>query len=158
MYYNKQKVYFGGGHYMKKYDMLLIKASALPDVFSKVLYAKELLKNGTCSSVSAATAMAEISRSAFYKYKDQVFLYQKQNTENNFSISAMLLDRAGVFSALTAQLYQKGVNIITINQNHPVDGVAAVTLTMGANNLTVAIDELLDYIRKIDGVISVKLI
>ena len=70
----------------------------------------------------------------------------------------MLLDRAGVFSALTAQLYQKGVNIITINQNHPIDGVAAVTLTMGANNLTVTIDELLDYIRKIDGVISVKLI
>lgn len=143
---------------MKDYDMFLVKASALPEVFAKVIYAKELLEEGICTNVSAAATKAGISRSAFYKYKDQVFVYHKQDTENNISISAMLSDRAGVFSALTTQLYAKGINILTINQNHPVDGIAAVTLTVKTDNLNVPIDALINHIRKIDGVISVKII
>lgn len=143
---------------MREYNMLLVKASVLPEVFSKVVYAKELLEEGIVNSVSAATAKVGISRSAFYKYKDNVFLYHKQETENTVNISAHLSDRAGVFSALTARLFQKGVNILTINQNHPVDGIAAVTLSVRTDNITISIDELIMDLRKIDGVISVKLI
>lgn len=151
-------MYFGGVQKMNEYDMLIVKATALPEVFSKVIYAKELLQNGTCSNISAAVSKAGISRSAFYKYKDQVFLYDKQNSISNICISAVLSDRAGVFSALTAKLYQNGVNIVTINQNHPVDGEAAVTLTVRTDKIIISIDELLSLLRKIDGVISVKLI
>ncbi len=143
---------------LKNYDMLVVKASALPEVFSKVIFAKELLQNGTCSSVSAAVSKAGISRSAFYKYKDQVFVYSGQNESNNICISAVLCDRAGVFSALTAKLYQQGVNILTINQNHPVDETAAVSLTINTDNTPISIDELLSSIKKIDGVLSVKLV
>lgn len=141
---------------MKEYDMLIIKSDALPDIFSKVLYAKELLEEGVVSNVSAATAEVGISRSAFYKYKDKVFAYHKQETENTVTISADLSDRAGVFSALTAKLFENGANILTINQNHPVDGIAAVTLSVRTDNLSVTMDELMKAIRKIDGVISVK--
>lgn len=143
---------------MKEYDMLLVKASALPEVFSRVLYAKELLEEGDIKSVSAAVQEAGISRSAFYKYKDQVFLYHKQESENTVNISAHLTDRAGVFSALTAQLFEKGANILTINQNHPVDGIAAVTLSVRTDNITIPIEELMAHLSKIDGVISVKII
>ena len=87
---------------MKNHDMFVIKASALPEVYSKVIHAKELLQSGKCSNVSAAALEAGISRSAFYKYKDQVFVYNGQSTSNNICISAVLCDRAGVFSALTA--------------------------------------------------------
>lgn len=142
---------------LKNYDMFLIKASILPEVYSKVIYAKELLQNGTCSTISHATAKAGISRSAFYKYKDQVFVYNGQ-TLNNICISAVLHDRAGVFSALTTKLYQQGVNILTINQNHPVDETAAVTLTIKTDDCPLSIDELLSSLKKIDGVISVKVI
>ncbi len=143
---------------MKDYDMFVVKASALPEVFSKVIDAKELLQSGTCSNVSQAVAKVGISRSAFYKYKDQVFVYSAQNQKNNICISAVLCDRAGVFSALTAKLYQKGVNILTINQNHPVDETAAVTLTVNTDNSLITIDELLYSLKKIDGVLSVKLV
>lgn len=143
---------------MKEYNMLLVKASALPEVFSRVLYAKELLEDGGIKSVSCAVQKAGISRSAFYKYKDQVFLYHKQDNENTVNISAHLSDRAGVFSALTARLFEKGANILTINQNHPVDGIAAVTLSVRTDNIIIPIEELMSCIKKIDGVISVKII
>ncbi len=143
---------------MKKHDMLIVKTSALPEVYSKVLYAKELLENGSCTNVSAAAHKAGISRSAFYKYKDCVFAFHRQDSPKTLCISAMLSDRAGVFSALTARLYHSGANILTINQNHPVDNIAAVTITIRTDNVTVSIEELMNNIRKIDGVISVKII
>ena len=143
---------------MKEYDMLLVKASALPDVYSKVLYAKELLEDKVVSSISAAVQKAGISRSAFYKYKDQVFIYHRQETKNTITISAHLSDRAGVFSALTARLFEKGANILTINQNHPVDSVAAVTISIRTDNISIPIEELIDHLKKIDGVISIKII
>ena len=52
---------------------LLVDSSALPDVFLKVLQAKELLASGSVSNISTAARQAGISRSAFYKYKDYVF-------------------------------------------------------------------------------------
>lgn len=143
---------------MKEYDMLLVKGSALPDVYSKVLYAKELLEDKVVSSISAAVQKAGISRSAFYKYKDQVFIYHRQETKNTITISAHLSDRAGVFSALTARLFEKGANILTINQNHPVDSVAAVTISIRTDNISISIEELINHLKKIDGVISIKII
>ncbi|MEG2036834.1 MAG: amino acid-binding protein, partial [Ruthenibacterium sp.] len=52
---------------------LLIETDVLPEVFLKVLKAKEMLADGTAKNVSAATKLADISRSAFYKYKDCIF-------------------------------------------------------------------------------------
>ena len=46
---------------------LLVDVSVLPEVFLKVLKAKELLAAGNAKNVSAATKMAGLSRSAFYK-------------------------------------------------------------------------------------------
>ena len=45
---------------------LLVDSSALPDVFLKVLQAKELLASGSVSNISTAARQAGISRSAFY--------------------------------------------------------------------------------------------
>ncbi|MBE6728862.1 MAG: ACT domain-containing protein [Ruminococcaceae bacterium] len=141
----------------KKYDMLIVKASALPDVFSKVVYAKELLENGICQNISEAVLKAGISRSAFYKYKDFVSVYKNNNSDENIFISATLSDRAGVFSALTAKLYEKGVNILTINQKHPINKKAEVTLTV-RNNALITTEDLLKEILKTDGVISAKIV
>ena len=48
----------------------LVDAQVLPEVFLKVVRAKELLASGEARSISAATRAVELSRSAFYKYKD----------------------------------------------------------------------------------------
>ncbi len=93
---------------------LLINPRVLPPVFENVIRAKELLSLGKATSAAQAAKMAGISRSAFYKYKDFVFKYSAGNV-STINLSAVLSDRAGVFSALTAALYRCGANIITLN-------------------------------------------
>ncbi|MFQ7004495.1 MAG: hypothetical protein ACLRRT_13015 [Ruthenibacterium lactatiformans] len=55
---------------------LLVDVSVLPEVFLKVLKAKELLAAGSAKNVSAATKMAGLSRSAFTSIRT-VFLTRK---------------------------------------------------------------------------------
>ena len=54
----------------KKPKYYIVEASALPEVFLKVAEAKRLLSTGEASTVNEATRMTDISRSAFYKYRD----------------------------------------------------------------------------------------
>ncbi len=139
---------------MGKDNYLLINSKILPPVFKSVLQAKEMLANGTAPNASQAAKMAGISRSAFYKYKDFVFAYDANN--NTLNLSAVLSDKAGVFSAMTAVLYENGANIITVNQSTPVNGSATVTLTIRTDDVKVTTDSLLQQLLTVDGVLSIK--
>ena len=57
---------------MEKINFYLINASIVPDIYKKVITAKSLLASGKAKSASQAAKMADISRSAYYKYKDAI--------------------------------------------------------------------------------------
>ena len=135
--------------------LLLVDARALPEVYERVLKAKRLLVSGKVASASEAARLAGISRSAFYKYRDCVFPGSADN-ENSINLSVSLSDKAGVFSAMTTVLYENGANLITVNQGKPVDGIAAVSLTIDARHMRISADNMLELLKKTDGVISVR--
>ena len=83
---------------------LLVDAQVLPDVFLKVVQAKMLLAQGKAKSSSQAAQMAGISRSAFYKYKDAIYLYDERMNENLVTFYLTLEDRPGVLSSLLLSL------------------------------------------------------
>lgn len=139
---------------MDKSTYYIVDASILPPVVGGVLTAKDLLTSGKAGSVSEAVKTAGISRSAFYKYRDFVFRYEASD-ENTVEFKAYLQDKAGVFSAVTDTLSKSGVNILTINQNAPADGVAAATLRVRTDGATVSLDTLLDKLRSVNGVIKI---
>lgn len=140
---------------MKNNDLIIVDSRVLPSVFGGVIKAKELIATGKAENTSQAIKMAGISRSAFYKYRDFVFKYTDNDTDN-ISLSAILSDKAGVFSALTAVLYECGANIITLNQGIPVDGAAAVSITIKTGGLNIPLEALIAELQSVDGVISVK--
>lgn len=139
---------------MEKNRYLLIDSEILPPVFEKVVFAKDLLASGEVTTAAMAAKRAGISRSAFYKYKDFVFKYAYDGG-NTVNLNALLSDRAGVFSGLTAALYDYGANIVTVSQGLPENGTANVSLTV---KITKDPDALLKILSGVDGVISIKMI
>jgi chorismate mutase len=137
---------------------LLVRSDVLPDVFLKVIVAKQLLLSGQVRSVNEAAQKAGLSRSAYYKYKDSVHPFNEKAGGYIFTLYAMLRDEAGVLSRLTSLLYREGANIMTINQNIPVEGIAPVTVSCRADGLQLPLSDLLDRIRQLDGVNSVEVI
>lgn len=140
---------------LKSKTFYIIDSDVLPEVFRKVINAKDFIENGTAKNISQAIKMCNLSRSAFYKYKDSVFKNKKTDSES-VELQAILVDRAGVFSSLSGELFKKGANIITMFQTAPENGLATVTLLIGIDHLTIPIDELLKAIERLSGVISVK--
>ncbi len=137
-------------------EMVLVKKSALPPVFEGVLAAKEYLADHPDASTSEAIRAVGISRSAFYKYRDSVFRYRPEFSAP-LNLSAVLSDKAGVFSRVTAVLSRFNTNIITVNQGIPVDGSAAVSLTVQPS-ADLSKEQLLTALKEVDGVLSVKVI
>ena len=142
---------------MNNKTFYIVSSDSLPDVFNKVVFAKDLLENGQAKNISDAIAKVGISRSAFYKYKDNIFR-MKDSLPTKLDLSAVLADRAGVLSALSAMLSENGANIITINQPEPKNNLAAVSITIAVDTLSISVDQLLTKLKTIDGVISIKAI
>lgn len=135
---------------------LVVESQALPEVFSKVVYAKYLLESGEVSNISIAAKMAGISRSAIYKYRDAVFPYVREMSGKVLSLYVLLRDRPGMLSGMIAELYRQGVNILTINQNIPVDGLAAISVSVSLDATSSSDMEILTAVRKLEGVVDAR--
>ena len=78
------------GQTMPKY--YLVQADMLPEIFLKVMEAKELLQTGECVTVGDAVTRAGISRSAFYKYKDAISPFQDLPRSRILTFQVLLRD------------------------------------------------------------------
>ena len=137
---------------------LLVDSRVLPGAFSKVVRAKQLLAQGKAKSLTEATKAVGLSRSAFYKYKDCVFTYQNTSARQISTLSAELVDEPGVLSEVLAILFKCGANILTVNQNIPVDSVAPVSISMRTEALRVDAQSLAGELRKLDGVVNLRIL
>lgn len=136
----------------------LVDAAVVPEVFTRVVQAKQLLAKGKAKSLSEAAEMVGISRSTLYKYKDSVFSYEGDMVRRIATIYAELEDRAGVLSSMLSVLSESGANILTINQNIPVDGVAPVSISMRTDSLDVGPDVLTQRLGTLDGIVNIRLL
>ncbi len=136
----------------------IVEASALPEVFLKVAEAKRLLSTGEASTVNEATKMTDISRSAFYKYRDAVLPFQNMMTGRIITFQLLLHDRVGLLSEMLDIFADCKANIITINSIVPTDGTAVVTISAETMDLTVQLEEMLRMLRSFDGVIKAEVL
>ena len=142
----------------KKPKYYIVEASALPEVFVKVAEAKRLLSTGEASTVNEATRMTDISRSAFYKYRDAVLPFQNMMTGRIITFQLLLHDEPGLLSNILSIFAERNANINTINSIVPTNGTAVVTISAETMDLTVHIEELLRLIRKTPGVIKAEVL
>ena len=133
---------------------MIVDAELVPEVLLKVLEAKRMLSQGKARNASEAARLAGISRSAFYKYKDGVALYSGDRENKIVTYYLTLMDNPGVLSNVLSTLSRHGANVLTINQNIPIDGAAPVTISFSADNLRTDGHTLREAIRSLDGVIN----
>ena len=132
----------------------IVEASALPEVFLKVAEAKRLLSTGEASTVNEATRMTDISRSAFYKYRDAVLPFQNMMTGRIITFQLLLHDEPGQLAEILNVFTASNANIITINSIVPTNGTAVVTISAETMELTASLEELLRTLRQSYGIIK----
>ena len=136
----------------------IVEASALPEVFLKVAEAKRLLSTGEAATVNEATRMTDISRSAFYKYRDAVLPFQNMMTGRIITFQLLLHDEPGLLSEILKIFADANANILTINSIVPVNGTAVVTISAETMDLTISLEELIARMRERSGVIKAEVL
>ena len=132
----------------------IVKASALPEVFLKVVEAKRLLATGEAATVNDATNLTGIGRSAFYKYRDTITPFQDIGSSRILTFQILLHDEPGSLSKLLAVISHHQANIMTINSTIPTDGCGVVTIAAETNQLEVPLEDLMEEFRQVPGVIQ----
>ena len=138
-------------------ELVVVSSDVLPEVVTKVLEAKRLLAQGVCRTSTEACQRAGVSRSAYYKYKDSAFIYSEKLNERIVTFCLVLSDHAGVLAEVLNEFYRLDANILTINQNIPIDSAATVMITVRFNDLGADPSETVAVLRKIPGVASAKI-
>ena len=141
-----------------KSKYLLVDKEILPECYLKVMEAKELLLSGKAKDITEASKIIGIARSTYYKYKDYVFAPNSDTECRKAVISFTLYHKSGILSLVLNELSEKGVNILTITQNLPVNQRANVVISMDVSHVVGDVSVLLDAIGSIDGVSSAKLL
>lgn len=136
----------------------IVEASALPEVFLKVAEAKRLLSTGEASTVNEATHMTDISRSAFYKYRDSVLPFQNMMAARVITFQLLLHDEPGALSNILTTFADYHANLMTINSIMPSNGCVIVTVSAETTELTVSLEELLRLLRLNTSVIKAEVL
>ena len=141
-----------------KTKFYIVAAEALPEIFIKVAQAKQMLQTGEVSTVGAATREVGISRSAFYKYKDAVQPFNNMKAGRIITFYVMLKDNPGVLSNILTIFAASGANILTINQNIPTNGCAAVTISAETSEMPSSLEDLLSRVSAASGVVKFEIL
>ena len=139
-------------------DYYVVKRKAVPEVLLKVVEAKHLLESKKVPTVQEAAEQVGISRSSFYKYKDDIFPFHDSTQGKTVTLSMQIEDEPGLLSDVLQVIAQFGANILTIHQSIPINGVAALSISVQVLQTTKDISEMLDAMEKRTGVHSVKIL
>ena len=140
---------------MMNNDYLVVHKYLLPEYLDQVIAARELIDEKKLS-ITEACKLQNISRSTYYKYKDFVYKFNK-NTSNKVLLNIRTIDEKGILSSILKIITEFNGNVITINQDHPVDGSAYITIAIDVSDLSILTEELKDNIKQIVGVKAVSL-
>jgi len=135
----------------------LIKKRAVPEVLLKVVEAKRLLESERALTIQEATERVDLSRSSFYKYKDDIFPFHENVKGKTITFVLQMDDQPGILSNVIKCIATYHANILTIHQTIPINGVASLTLSVEIPNegdITGMIDEL----EKQNGIHYVKVL
>lgn len=136
----------------------IVKKRALPEVLLKVVEAKRLLDSERVLTIQEATDAVEISRSSFYKYKDDIFPFHENNRGKTINLMMQMDDVPGLLSNLLNEIAKAHANILTIHQSIPIGGIASLTLGVEILPQTAEVASLIEMMERTQGVHYVKIL
>ena len=143
---------------MEKKRYYVVKEKAVPEVLLKVVEAKHLIDSEKVMTVQEAAEQVGISRSSFYKYKDDIFPFHENTRGKTITIVIQMDDTPGLLSVVLKKVAEYQANILTIHQTIPVNGIASSTLSIDILPTTGNVTDLMDEIENQSGIHYLKIL
>ena len=142
----------------EKTKYFVVKQKAVPEVLLKVVEAKKLLDSERVITVQEAAERVGISRSSFYKYKDDIFPFHDNAKGKTITMVIQMDDEPGLLSLLLQTVADYHANILTIHQSIPVNGIASLTLSVDVLPDTKNVSQMVENIEQQEGIHYLKIL
>lgn len=136
----------------------IVKQKALPEVLLKVVEAKSMLESEQAITIQEATDRVGISRSSFYKYKDDIFQFHDNTQGKTITLTFSMDDEPGLLADLLKIIAKYGANILTIHQSIPINAVASLSISVQVLPTTKDVSKMIDEMEQQNGVHHVKIL
>ena len=136
----------------------VVKQKAIPEVLLKVVEAKRLLESEKVLTIQEAVDAVGISRSSFYKYKDDIFPYHDNSQGTTITLTFQMDDEPGILSDVLKIIAEYRANILTIHQSIPINGIASLTLSIQVLQTTGDISRMIEQLEGQPSVHHVKIL
>ncbi len=136
----------------------VLKKKAVPEVLLKVVEVKRLLEAEKSITIQEATEQMGISRSSFYKYKDDIIPFHESEKGRVITLMIQVDDTTGILSEILRIIAEYKANILTIHQSIPINGIASVTLSVEVLSHTGDLTELFQRLEESEGIHYLKII
>lgn len=141
-----------------KAEYYVVRRKAIPEVLLKVVEAKRMLERERTITIQEATDKVGLSRSSFYKYKDDIFPFHDNARGKTITFVLQMDDEPGILSKVLKQIAEYKANILTIHQTIPINGVASLTLSVGILPDTLNVSEMIEEIEAGKGIHYLKIL
>ena len=136
----------------------VVKQKAIPEVLLKVVEAKRLLESEKVLTIQEAVDAVGISRSSFYKYKDDIFPFHDNSQGTTITLTFQMDDEPGILSDVLKIIAESRANILTIHQSIPINGIASLTLSIQVRQTTGDISRMIEQLEGQTSVHHVKIL
>lgn len=136
----------------------VVRQKAIPEVLLKVVEAKRLLESEKVLTIQEAVDSVGISRSSFYKYKDDIFQFHDNSQGTTITMTFQMDDEPGLLSDVLRIIAEYQANILTIHQSIPINGIASLSLSIQVLKTTGDISGMIDRLESHKGVHHVKIV
>lgn len=142
----------------KKEKLYVVSEKALPQILLQVVSAKRLLETERKLTVAEVTERVGISRSSFYKYKDDINSFYDNTRGKTISFLIQMKDEQGLLSRLLGEIARYGVNVLTIHQSIPVNGIASISISIEIADENTDMTDMMEEVSNLDGVQFLKVL
>ncbi len=136
----------------------VVRQKAVPEVLLKVVEAKSLLESEKVLTVQEAVDRVGISRSSFYKYKDDIFQFHDNSQGTTITLTFQMDDEPGLLSDVLKTISDYRGNILTIHQSIPINGVASLSISIQILQSTGNVSRMIEAIGIQKGVHHIKIL
>ena len=136
----------------------VVKQKAIPEVLLKVVEAKRLLESEKVLTIQEAVDAVGISRSSFYKYKDDIFPFHDNSQGTTITLTFQMDDEPGILADVLKIIAEYRANILTIHQSIPINGIASLTLSIQVLQTTGDISRMIEQLEGQTSVHHVKIL
>lgn len=136
----------------------MVRQKAIPEVLLKVVEAKGLLESEKVETIQDAVDAVGISRSSFYKYKDDIFELHDNARGTTITLTMQVEDRPGLLSDVLKIIADFRGNILTIHQSIPINGAASLSVSIQILQTTGDVARMIQELESQRGVRHVKIL